>query len=110
MNTAFKFQTATLNGDSIHLNSTMSFSSSTDAIQNSHVDMANGSALSIQNASTSGSVFPLAGNAAIAALLLHTEGNGQTQYPVRIPSRVSGAIVVQTVADGVTRSSTVLVR
>jgi hypothetical protein len=43
-------------------------------------------------------------------LLNHTKGNGQTQYPVRIPSRASGAVVVQTVVDGVTRTSTVLVR
>ena len=45
-------------------------------------------------------------------LLVHTEGNGQTQYTVHLPSQTvgSGAVVVQTIAPGVTRSFTVLVR
>jgi len=45
-------------------------------------------------------------------LLVHTEGNGQTQYTVHLPTQTigSGAVVVQTIAQGVTRSFTVLVR
>ena len=43
-------------------------------------------------------------------LLFHTEGNGQTQYPVRLPSQTSGAVIVQTIQQGITRSFTLLVR
>lgn len=45
-------------------------------------------------------------------LLVHTEGNGQTQYTVHLPSQTvgAGAVVVQTIAQGGTRSFTVLVR
>jgi len=45
-------------------------------------------------------------------LLLRSELNGQTQYAVRLPSQtpISGAVVVQTIAQGTTRSFTVLVR
>ncbi|HVS96905.1 MAG TPA: hypothetical protein VHE54_10475 [Puia sp.] len=45
-------------------------------------------------------------------LLLHTEGNGQTQYPVHLPAQAvgSGAVVVQTILQGVTRSFTVIAR
>lgn len=45
-------------------------------------------------------------------LLLHTEGNGQTQYAVHLPLQAAGAgaIVVQTIAQNVTKTFTVLVR
>jgi len=45
-------------------------------------------------------------------LLLHTEGHGQTQYAVHLPSQAAGspAVVVQTMVQGVTRSFTVIVR
>lgn len=45
-------------------------------------------------------------------LLLRSELNGQTQYAVRLPSQaqLAGTVVVQTIAQGVTRSFTALVR
>lgn len=50
-------------------------------------------------------VFTLTGQ-----LLLHTEGNEQTQYAVHLPLQTIGAVVVQTIALGTTRSFTLLVR